>query len=132
MSGIIDVGVLAFSVDEIVDASNQPLISAMLIAFVISESRSKLNIVLAESMVCCHVVLEVRMLFDLSIIPGKFEFPIRLDLLAQETKEPIVMEPDQVISLHLQTHKVFKLFDAMVHIRDLIVFIHDLDNLASF
>ncbi len=100
MSGIVDVGVLALSINEIVDASNQPLVSAMPIAFVIRESRPKFNIVLAKSMVCRHVVLKVRMLFDLSIKSGKFEFPVRLDLLAQKAKEPIVMESDQVIVSH--------------------------------
>ena len=83
MSGIVDVSVLALSINQIVDASNQPLASAMLIAFVIRESRPKLNIVLAESMVRCHIVLEVWMFLDLSIIPGELELPVRLDLLDQ-------------------------------------------------
>ena len=83
MSGIVDVGVFSLSINQIVDASDQPLISAMLIAFVISESRSKLNIVLAKSMVRCHIVLKVWMFLDLSIIPGELELPVRLDLLDQ-------------------------------------------------
>ena len=82
MSSIVDVSVLALSINQIVDASNQPLVFAMLIAFVISECGSKLNVVLAKSMVCCHVVLKVRMLFDLSVIPGELKLPVRLGLLA--------------------------------------------------
>ena len=83
MSGIVDVGVFSLSINQIVDASGQPFISAMLIAFVISESRSKLNIVLWESMVRCHIVLKVWMFLDLSKIPGELELPVRLDLLDQ-------------------------------------------------
>ncbi len=92
MSGIVDVSVLALSINQIVDASNQPLVSAMPIAFVISESRSKLNIVLAESMVCCHIVLKVWMFLDLSIISGKLELSVRLNFLNQQAKQPLIME----------------------------------------
>jgi len=92
MSGIVDVSVLGLSINQIVDASNQPLVSAMLIAFVIRESRPKLNIVLAESMVRCHIVLKVWMFLDLSIIPGKLELPVRLNFLNQQAKQPLIME----------------------------------------
>ncbi len=102
MSGIVGVGILAPSINQIVDASDQPLVPAMLIAFVIRESRPKLNIVLAESMVGCHVVLKVWMFLDLSIIPGKLELPVRLDLLNQFAKEPFIMELEQVIVVHPQ------------------------------
>ena len=132
MGSVVYVGVLALSINQIVDASNQPLVFAMPIAFVISESRPKFNIVLAKSMVCCHVVLEVGMLFDLSIIPGKLEFPVRSNLLAQKAKEPIVMESDQVIVLHLQTYEVFEFLDTMVRIRNLVMVLDNFENLASF
>ena len=92
MSGIVDVSVFSLSINQIVDASDQPLVSAMLIAFVISESWSKLNIVLAKSMVCCHIVLKVWMFLDLSIIPGKLELPVRLNFLNQQAKQPLIME----------------------------------------
>ncbi len=92
MSGIVDVSVFSLSINQIVDASDQPLVSAMLIAFVISESRSKLNVVLAKSMACCHIMLKVWMFLDLPIIPGKLELPVRLNLLDQQAKQPLIME----------------------------------------
>ena len=85
MSGVIDVGVFSLPINQVVDASNQPLISAMLIAFVISESRSKFNSILLESMVRRHIMLEFWMFLDLSIISGKLELPGRLYLLNQHT-----------------------------------------------
>ncbi len=42
------------------------------------------------------------------------------------------MELNQVVIVHLQAHKVFKLLDAMVHLSGLVVFINDLENLTSF
>ncbi len=74
-------GVFAFSIHEIVNASNQPFVSAMLIAFVIGITMPKVNVVLAKSMACSQVMPKVRMLFDLSVVPGKFEFQIRPNLL---------------------------------------------------
>ncbi len=94
MSGVVDVGVLTLSINQIVDASNQPFISAMLIAFVISESRSKSNSILLESMVRRHIMLEFWMFLDLSIISGKFELPSRLKLLSHQAEQPFVMEPE--------------------------------------
>ena len=94
MSGIVDVGVFSLSINQIVDASDQPLISAMLIAFVISESRPKFNTVLWESMVRCHIVLKFWMFLDLSIISGKLELPSRLNLLNQQAEQPFIMEPE--------------------------------------
>ena len=117
---------LALSGDEIVNASNQPFVSAMPIAFVIRISRSKVNVVLAKSMAGCHIRLKVGILFDLSITPGKFEFPIRSNLLAQKTAEPVIMKLNQVIVVH------FELFDATVYFSDLVVIINDLENLTSF
>ncbi len=78
MSGIIDVGVFSLPINQVVDASNQPLTSAMLIALVISESRSKFHSTLWKSMVRRHIMLEFWMFLDLSIISGKFELPGRL------------------------------------------------------
>ena len=92
MSSIIDVGVFSLPIDQVVDGSDQPLISAMLIAFVISESRSKFNSILLESMVRCHIMFEFRMFLDLSIISGKLELPGWFYLLNQQAEQPFIME----------------------------------------
>jgi hypothetical protein len=92
MSSIIDVCIFSLPINHIVDASNQPFISAMLIAFVISESRSKFNSILWESMVRRHIMLEFWMFLDLSIISGKLELPGRLYLLNQQAEQPFIME----------------------------------------
>ena len=94
MSCIIDVCVFSLSINHIVDASDQPLIPTLLIAFVISESRSKFNSILLESMVRCHVMFEFWMFLDLSIISGKLELPGRLNLLNQQAEQPFIMEPE--------------------------------------
>ncbi len=95
-------GVLALSINEIADASNQPLVPAMLIAFVISEPRCKFNSILWKSMVRRHIMLEFWMFLDLSIISGKFELPGRLYLLNQQAEQPFIMEPKWVIVIILK------------------------------
>ena len=74
---------------------------------------------------------KIRMLLDLSIIPGQFELPTGLFLLTQEAEEPIIVEFHQVIIVHLNGHKVFELLDAMVDLRDLVVIAKDLEDLMS-